>query len=261
MREVLEDVATGELTVTEAEAKLAGYATGDSGRFDAAREDRRGVPEAVLAAGKTPGEVANLAALALETTGRAIVTRTDEAHVEAVRERLTANHPDADCRFDERSAVFVAHTAGFEPPALDATVTVVTAGTSDAGPAGEAAIIAAEMGATVERVSDVGVAGIHRLFDTLSTLRAANVLVVAAGREGALPTVIAGLVNTPVIGLPISTGYGYGGEGEAALAGMLQSCSVLTSVNIDAGFVAGAQAGLIARAVDAARSSDDTIDR
>ena len=112
------------------------------------------------------------------------------------------------------------------------------------------------MGATVERVDDVGVAGIHRLFDALDRIRAADVLVVAAGREGALPTVVAGLVDVPLIGLPVSTGYGHGGDGEAALLGMLQSCTPLTVVNVDAGFVAGAQAGLVARAVSRARGAD-----
>lgn len=254
MREVLEAVAAGDYSVAEAEARLTGYATTEAGRFDAAREGRRGIPEAILGDGKTPEEVAELAVAALETTDRAIVTRTDDRQIEAIRDRLAADHPNAGWRFDERSAVFVVHGADFDPPAFDATVTVVTAGTSDAGPAGEAATIATEMGATVERVDDVGVAGIHRLFDALPSLRVADVLIVAAGREGALPTVVAGLVDVPVIGLPISTGYGHGGDGEAALAGMLQSCSVLTTVNVDAGFVAGAQAGLIARAIDAARA-------
>lgn len=250
MRDVLEALADGEYSVAEAEAELAGFATTEAGRFDAAREDRRGVPEAILATEKTPEEVAELAAASLETTGRAIVTRADEVQADAVRHRLETDAPDADWQYEERTGAGVAHAADFEPPSLDATVGIVTAGTSDAGPAGEAATIAAEMGATVDRVDDVGVAGIHRLLSVLPTLREANVLVVAAGREGALPTVIAGLVDTPVIGLPISTGYGHGGDGEAAILGMLQSCSVLSVVNVDAGFVAGAQAGLIARAVD-----------
>jgi len=105
-------------------------------------------------------------------------------------------------------------------------------------------------------VSDVGVASLARLLDALPTLRAADVVVVAAGREGALPTVVAGLVDAPVIGLPVSTGYGHGGAGEAALAGLLQSCAVLSVVNVDAGYVAGTQAGLVARAVGAARTGD-----
>jgi NCAIR mutase (PurE)-related protein len=246
MRDVLEALAAGDLSVAEAEAELAGYATSDAGRYDAARERRRGVPEGILAEGKTAPEVATLAATAVETTGRALVTRVDDAAAEAVRKRLD----EAVVEHDERSGVLLAHAPEFEAPDLDATVAVVTAGTSDAGPAGEAATVAAEMGATVERVDDVGVASLARTVDALGELREADVLVVAAGREGALPTVIAGLVDAPVIGLPVGTGYGYAGEGEAALLGMLQSCSVLSVVNVDAGFVAGAQAALIARAID-----------
>ena len=255
MREVLRALADGEITVGEAEARLAGYAPTGAGRFDAAREERRGVPEAILAEGKTPEDVADLVETAVETTGRAIVTRADE-------ERRTAATGAAppETTVTETAGAVVVHAAGYEPPDLDATVAVVTAGTSDDGVAGEAALIAGEMGATVERVDDVGVAGIHRLVDRLSTLRAADVAVVAAGREGALPTVVAGLVDTPVIGLPVSTGYGAGGEGEAALLGMLQSCSVISVVNVDAGFVAGAQAGLIARAVDSARREPGSAD-
>lgn len=254
MREVLRALAEGEITVGEAEARLAGYATTGAGRFDAAREERRGVPEAILAEGKTPGDVADLVETAVETTGRAIVTRADEERRTAA---TGAAPPEATVTRAEAAGAVVVHAAGYEPPDLDATVAVVTAGTSDDGVAGEAALIAGEMGATVERVDDVGVAGIHRLVDRLEVLRAADVAVVAAGREGALPTVVAGLVDTPVIGLPVSTGYGAGGEGEAALLGMLQSCSVISVVNVDAGFVAGAQAGLIARAVDSARADDD----
>ncbi|WP_135805879.1 nickel pincer cofactor biosynthesis protein LarB [Halorussus marinus] len=250
MRELLEAVAAGEVSPADAEARLAGYATDEAGRFDAARERRRGVPEAILGDGKTPAEAASLAATAVETAGRAIVTRTDPDQRRAIRDRLGEAHPDADVTVRDRSGVVVAHGPTFEPPSLDATVGIVTAGTSDAVPAGEAAAIAAEMGATVERIDDVGVAALTRIVDQLEALRATDALVVAAGREGALPTVVAGLVDTPVIGLPVSTGYGHGGEGEAALSGMLQSCTVLSTVNVDAGFVAGAQAGLIARAVD-----------
>jgi len=249
MREILEAVAAGDLSPTQAEAQLRGYATGDAGRFDAAREQRRGVPEAVYAEGKTTEEVAELVATAVETTGRGIATRIDDEQVAAVRETLDETYPDADVDYRERSAMLVVHAAPFDPPDVDANVCVVTGGTVDAGPAGEAAAVAAEMGASVDRVEDVGVASIARMFDQLDTLRAADVLVVAAGREGALPTVVAGLVDTPVIGLPVASGYGHGSEGEAALSGMLQSCTVLSTVNVDAGFVAGAQAGLIARAI------------
>jgi NCAIR mutase (PurE)-related protein len=254
MRDILEAVAAGEMSPEAAEAKLAGYVTGEAGRFDAARERRSGVPEAVLGTDKTPTEVGALVATSLETTGRAIATRLSETQTAAVRDHLGESHPDASVRLHDRANVLVAHGPDFERPELDASVGVVTAGTSDAVPAGEAAVLAREMGATVARVDDVGVAGLTRLTDRLADLRSQDVLVVAAGREGALPTVTAGLVDVPVIGLPVSTGYGHGGEGEAALAGMLQSCTALTVVNVDAGFTAGTQAGLVARQLDATRA-------
>ncbi|RRJ28566.1 nickel pincer cofactor biosynthesis protein LarB [Halocatena pleomorpha] len=254
MRELLESVAAGELSVEQAEAELAGYATGETGRFDAARGSRTGVPEVILAAGKTPEETASMVALAVETTGRAIVTRVDPSTAATIEDRLADAHPEAAIDHTDRSETLVVHGPSFDPPTLDADVGVVTAGTSDAGPAGEAATIVREMGARVTRIDDVGVAGIARLIDRLEQCRSQDVLIVAAGREGALPTVLAGLVDVPLIGLPVSNGYGYGGNGQAALSGMLQSCTPIAAVNIDAGFTAGAQAGLFARGLDTARS-------
>lgn len=249
MRDILSELAAGELSVDEAEAKLSGYITTEAGRFDAARETRRGVPEAILAEGKSTADVITLVQSALESSDRVIVTRVSDADLEAIEREL-----EVETVIDAKARTLVAHTTEYERPSLDARIAIVTAGTSDAPAAGEAATIATEMGATVDRIDDVGVAGIHRLFDHLDELRRVDVLIVAAGREGALPTVVAGLVNTPVIGLPTSIGYGHAGAGEAALAGMLQSCSVVTVVNIDAGFVAGAQAGLIAQSIAEARS-------
>jgi len=254
MRDILDAVAAGDLSPAAAEAELRGYATGDAGRFDAARVNRSGVPEAVLAAGKTTGEVADLATTSLETTGRAIVTRLDDHDRAALRQAVDEAHPTADLRVDDRAGLLVAHAPDFEGPSLDARVGVVTAGTADAVPAREAAVVVEEMGATVEHLEDVGVAALVRLTDRLDELRDKDVLIVAAGREGALPTVVAGLVDVPVIGLPVSTGYGQGGEGEGALLGMLQSCTALSVVNVDAGFTAGAQAGLHSRRLDEARS-------
>jgi len=246
MREILDAVATGELSPAEAETRLRGYATTGAGRFDAGRETRRGVPEGILAAGKSPSEVAALAQAALETTGHALVTRVTEADVAAVADEVadgvTLDH-------DERGRTVLARRPDYEPPALDATVTIVTGGTADAAVAAEAEAVLGAMGVDATRIDDVGVAHLGRVLDQVGRLRAADVLIVAAGREGALPTVVAGLVDTPVIGVPVSSGYGHGGDGDAALGGMLQSCTVLSVVNIDAGFVAGAQAGLIARAV------------
>jgi hypothetical protein len=254
MREILEAVAAGELSPAAAEAKLRGYTTDEAGRFDAARTHRSGVPEAVLGADKTPAEVAALAGTSLETTGRVLATRLDETQISAVRDHLAETAPAAETRTHDRAGLLVAHAPDFEPPDLDAQVGVVTAGTGDTVPATEAAVLAREMGATVDRIDDIGVASLARLLDQVSTLRTEDLLIVAAGREGALPTVTAGLVDVPVIGLPVSTGYGHGGDGEAALAGMLQSCTALSVVNIDAGFTAGVQAGLLARQLSSSRS-------
>ncbi|WP_436934350.1 nickel pincer cofactor biosynthesis protein LarB [Halovenus marina] len=254
MRDILEAVANGDLSPEEAETRLRGYATTDAGRFDATREQRSGVPEAVLGTGKTTAELVDLAATSMQTTGRAILTRLDDEQRAAVREHLTEQFSDANIEDHGRSQVLVARTAAFEMPDLAATVGVVTGGTSDAIPAGEASVIAQEMGVDIETFEDVGVASLSRVTDQLDSLREMDVLIVAAGREGALPTVVAGLVDVPVIGLPVSTGYGHGGAGEAALLGMLQSCTAISVVNVDAGFTAGAQAGLIARRIAASRS-------
>ncbi|MDZ5812476.1 hypothetical protein U4E84_14090, partial [Halorubrum sp. AD140] len=176
MRDTLEALDAGEIGVAEAESRLAGYATTAAGRFDAAREDRRGIPEAILADGKTPDEVAALATTAVETTGRALVTRADPDDTAAIRTAMAdadlgtggnadlGTEGDADSAaaptidHDERTDTVVVRAATFEPPALDATVAVVAAGTADAAVAGEAAVVAREVGATVDRVDDVGVA-------------------------------------------------------------------------------------------------------
>lgn len=252
MRDLLEAVAAGDLSPAEAEAELRGYVTDEAGRFDAARDRRRGIPEAIFALGKSPDQVASLATTALETTGRALVTRASDEQVEAVEARLETNRPNA--TIERRGSSLLVRAAAFEPPSLAATVGIVTGGTVDGAVADEAQIVCEDAGATVDRVDDVGVASLDRILDQLDRLRGTDVLIVVAGREGALPTVVAGLVDAPVIGVPVSSGYGYGGDGEAALAGMLQSCTVLSVVNIDAGFVAGAQATLIARAVCDRRS-------
>jgi len=254
MRELLEAVAAGDLSPAEAEAQLRGYATTGAGRFDAGREKRRGVPEAILAAGKSPSEVATLTRAALKTTSHALVTRVSEADVAAVTGEVD---DDVTVDHDERGRTLLARQPGYEPPMLDAAVTIVTGGTVDGSVAAEAEAVLEVMGVDAVRVDDVGVAHLGRVLDHVEQLRAADVLIVAAGREGALPTVVAGLVDTPVIGVPVASGYGHGGNGAAAVAGMLQSCTVLSVVNVGAGFVAGAQAGLIARAVDDARGESE----
>lgn len=252
MRELLEAVADGELSPGAAESQLRGYVTSEAGRFDTARTQRAGVPEVILATGKTTTEVVTLVETSLNGTGRALVTRADSTVTAAIEDRYD-DELDTTVAVDDRARTVIVRDAGFENPELDATVGVVTAGTSDAMPAGEAATILRAMGASVDRVDDIGVASLDRTLDQVPRLREQDVLIVAAGREGALPTVLAGLVDVPLIGLPISTGYGHGGDGKAALLGMLQSCTALSVVNIDAGFTAGVQAGLIARQFDKIR--------
>ncbi|UWG49029.1 NCAIR mutase (PurE)-related protein [Halanaeroarchaeum sp. HSR-CO] len=242
IQDLLADVAAGERTVEEARRALDGYTrVDDFARLDTGRADRAGIPEVVLGEGKSTDQLRAIAESFLDDRGHVVLTRVDGGAVGSL-EPLGSEadwHPD--------SNVLVLRATDYEPPECEGTVAVVSGGTSDVPVAEEAAVTAREMGCTVETYYDVGVAGIHRVLSEADALAAADSIVVAAGREGALPTVVAGLVDVPVIGLPVSIGYGHGGDGEAALAGMLQSCTVLSTVNIDAGFVAGAQAAQIAR--------------
>ncbi|MFB6194321.1 MAG: nickel pincer cofactor biosynthesis protein LarB [Halobaculum sp.] len=253
MRETLEALAAGELTPSEAETRLRGYATLDAGettaRFDASRDRRRGIPEGILADGKRPAEVAAIAETALETTGRALVTRADEPTADRVTSHLAETRPAATVDHDPRGRTILAESPDFTPPETDGEVAVVTGGGADAGPAREAATVARAAGPEVELIEDVGVANLDRLLDVVPDLDA-DCVVAVAGREAALPTVLAGRVAAPVIALPVASGYGVGGDGLAALLSVLQSCTVCSVVNVDAGFVAGSQAALVARATD-----------
>ena len=222
-------------------------------RADTGREGRKGVPEVILADRKRPEDSLAAARAFLDSRGRAILSRVPEPLIE----RLRAEHPDCDVTVFERSGVMVLKRPSFVPPAPGGRVGVLTAGTSDIAVAEEAQVVAAEMGCEVLAFYDVGVAGIHRLAEPLAVLRerAVDVIIVAAGMDGALPSVVCGLVDVPVIGLPTPIGYGLGGEGVAALMTMLQTCAPgLTVVNIGNGVGAGATAALIANRVAAARA-------
>lgn len=239
---ILERLAAGEIDVDEARDRLRGIArTGDIARIDTRYGQRTGVPEVVEADGKLDDDLVVIAAELLDGTGRAILTGVGND----VRRRLEAAADESE--WYERSNTLVLHDADFDAPEERGRIAVVTAGTSDIAVAERAVVIADEMGCAVDTLYDVGVSGIRRLFSELDRLDRCDCVVVAAGREGALATVVAGLIDAPIIGLPVSIGDGYGGDGEAALMGMLQSCTYLTTVNIDAGFVAGAQAAKIAR--------------
>jgi len=212
-------------------------------QVDTHRALRKGFPEVIFGAGKTPEQVVKLAAKLLEGEQRVLITRVTADHARAVRRKFkTAKHHElARCITLERSPA----------KARPGTIAVVCAGTSDLPVAEEAAVTAEIMGNQVERVTDVGVAGVHRLFGRLTTIQQANVIIVVAGMEGALPSVVAGLVSKPVIAVPTSVGYGASFGGLAPLLGMLNSCgSGVTVVNIDNGFGAGYAASQINQLIE-----------
>ncbi len=248
LEELLADVAAGRLAASAAVDRLKrfGYsAVGDYARLDISRAARKGVPEVVFAEGKSAEQLIGIVTRFLDHSPLVLCSRVSPEQAEALAGGVpgTVDH-------DERSSVVVVRREDEPPMPERGVVGVLAAGTSDVGVAGEAVAICRAMGVAVVSAFDVGVAGLHRLATPLDEMRAAGVaaIVVAAGMEGALPSVVAGLVDVPVIGLPTSTGYGLGGRGEAALLGMLQSCSPgLVVVNIDNGVGAGATAALIAR--------------
>ena len=209
---------------------------------------RCGIPEVVLAEGKDPGHLADIAIHHAEVAGRCLISRISPGQQEIIKERSGKRGLHLTYHVAAKMVVLSAPDS-IPPVPTGGVVGIITAGTSDIGVAEEAKVIAEEMGCRVCTAYDVGAAGIHRLFPALKDLLDAHVFIVAAGREGTLPAVVAGLIDRPVIGVPVSSGYGYMGQGRAALASMLQSCSVIAVVNIDSGFTAGAFAARIANMV------------
>jgi len=237
---LLHAVREGRTGVDDAMKTLRHLPYEDMGfaKLDHHRTLRTGMPEVIFAAGKTTEQVAAIFAHMALAGGNVLATRASQEHYDAVK-------------LVEPRAVFnrTARTITLEqatPPAGKGTIAVVCAGTSDLPVAEEAAITARIMGNTVELIADVGVAGIHRLLAQQSSLKQARVLIVCAGMEGALPTVVGGLVNAPVLAVPTSVGYGASFGGVAALLGMLNTCSPnISVVNIDNGFGAACIASLI----------------
>jgi NCAIR mutase (PurE)-related protein len=250
LRALLTAVAAGDAGVDDAVRRIAalpstGFTDLGFARVDHHRGVRTGDPEVVYGAGKTPGQVVEIVrSLVAHGARPALVTRASAETIEAVREEWPDAVADAGC------------VAVGPLPRPVGTVTVVTAGTSDEPVAGEAAFVARAFGAGVERVTDVGVAGIHRLLAAQQVLDAADCLVVVAGMEGALPSAVGGLVGVPVVAVPTSVGYGASFEGLAALLAMLNSCAPGVAVcNIDNGFGAGVFASRVARRAAAAREA------
>lgn len=209
--------------------------------LDLGRHVRTGVPEIVLAEGKKDADVRSAALTFVRATGRAIVTRLD-------RTIAWGRLPGVAMERHPGARILVLRRRGHSIEPTGGRVAVLTAGASDRAIADEVEVVAREMGCEVRSVRDVGVAGLTRVLDALTTLEPwdPHAYVVLAGREGALAPVVAGLVPGPVIAVPVSTGYGYRGRGEAALSTMLQSCAPLVTVNIDGGVIAGAVAAQVA---------------
>jgi NCAIR mutase (PurE)-related protein len=239
-RELLEKFRAGAVN---ADAILRAFQAAPVTEFPFAQVDmhralRKGFPEVIFGSGKTPEQVVEIASAIFEREKHLLVTRVTSAHATSLRERFAeaVHHEQARCVTISKEAA----------KKREGSIAVVCAGTSDIPVAEEAVVTAEVMGNNVERIYDVGVAGLHRLLRKLDQIQKANVVIVVAGMEGALPSVVAGLVSRPVIAVPTSIGYGASFGGLAALLGMLNSCgSGVTVVNIDNGFGAGYAASQI----------------
>ena len=247
---------TGELDTTETAKRIKNLHFEDIGyaRVDHARSSRQGFPEVVFGAGKTREQVVGIVERLVKHAPNVIVTRTDEATFGEVRNIVTEAEWHQSARLIRIQKDRTERGVG--------EIVVVTAGTSDIPVAEEAALTAEAMGNRVKRIWDVGVAGIHRVLSERQLLQSARVAIVAAGMEGALPSVVGGLVSVPVIAVPTSIGYGASFGGAAALLGMLNSCaSNVTVVNIDNGFGAGFVASLINRKWEPEKGADGSSSR
>ena len=242
LKKLLEAVKRGRVSVASAERSLRHFPAGQLGfaTVDTHRALRRGFPETVYGEGKTVSQIVAIVDRLAEAGQSALVTRVGPEVATALRSR----HPSVEYHAEARTLVVRRH----RPARLRPGVVVLTAGTTDIGVAEEAAVTAELMGEKVRRIYDVGVAGLHRLLAHQESLSGANVIVAVAGMEGALPSVVAGLVECPVIAVPTSVGYGAGAGGFAALLAMLNSCAPgVAVVNIDNGHGAGCLASLINR--------------
>jgi NCAIR mutase (PurE)-related protein len=244
LQQLLDHVRNGRIDSDEAAARISQMLTAQTfqdlgfARVDHQRELRQGFPEVVFGIGKTPDQIAEIAAEIVSRGHALLITRSTEDAFAAVRQKV----PGAVFHTLPRAITCSRH----DTPRGRGTIVVAAAGTSDLPVAEEACITAEVMGNTVDRLFDVGVAGIHRLLGEHARLAAARTVIVVAGMEGALPSVIGGLVKVPVIAVPTSVGYGASFGGLAALLGMLNSCAAGVSVvNIDNGFGAAAIASRI----------------
>ena len=252
MRKILEQLKKGKITLSTAEQKLREHFLDVYGvaRLDLGRDNRPGVPEVVIAQDKKMSHIEKIAAEFVANVGRVIISRLTPERAVEFKKKISKNKvlKKANLIYNDEAQVCIIRDQKFKLQHSGGKVGIITAGTSDIPVAEEARLIVEELGCYAFTAYDVGVSGAHRLVEPLKKMvkEKVDVLIVLAGREGALPTLIAGIVDIPVIAVPISTGYGIEGKGKTALYAMLQSCSPLVVVNIDAGFVAAAVASRIA---------------
>lgn len=249
IHDLLRAVRDGKISIEEAarSLRLSSLEEVEGACLDVSREIRKGVPEIILAEGKSIEELKEIARAFLTVNGRVIITRVTAEQASELRKALQSG---GSAKYNARGRILVIKDEKFTPASTSGRVAILTAGTADIGVAEEARTILEEMGCEVLVFYDVGVAGIHRLFPAMKRCIEADVgaLIVVAGMEGALPSVVSGLSTAPVIGVPSSSGYGVGGKGKGALVSMLQSCSPgLVVVNVDNGVGAAVAAALISR--------------
>ena len=237
-RKILQALQRGEIKLSDAEAQLKGFEDLGHSRVDLERDERNGIPEVIYGGGKTPEQIIGIMASMEAREQNILATRiAPEVAVEIIQ-----TYPAA--VYHELARLLELRT--FEPAQSTEKIAIVCAGTSDLSVAEEARLTAEFYGNTTERVYDCGVAGLHRLLASLDTVRSCRVVVVVAGMEGALPSVVGGLVKAPIIAVPTSVGYGANFDGLSALLTMLNSCaSGVSVVNIDNGFGAGLLASRI----------------
>ena len=255
IEEILKDFKKDKLSIEEAEGLLrANFIKNvkDLAQLDVFRETRTGVPEVILAHNKTPEMVLDITRSFLEERDFVIVSKFTTDHKDLLTQQFRENE-SLELDINDTAKIMTIKKRNYSFPRNSGKVGIITAGSSDIPVAEEAKTIIKAMGCETITSYDVGIAGIHRIFNPLSQMVKENVdiIIVCAGMEGTLPGVVAALVNVPIIGVPVSSGYGEGGQGKGALTTMLQSCSPgLLVVNIDNGFGAGVSAALIANRVE-----------
>jgi len=250
---ILDRFANGSLSLSDVEKEISIHAIekiGDIAKLDVGREMRKGMPEIIFAENKEYKDVIKIALAAIRRNGQTVVSRIRKTELSRVANALKKNSLVVEV--GRKSTTLLASDKSFGRKMIGAKVGIIAAGTSDIGVAEEAGLVAKAMGCEAMVSYDVGIAGMHRLFPALKEMMAQNVgaIVVVAGMEGALASVVTSMVDTPVVGVPTSIGYGFGANGIAALASMLQSCTLgLAVVNIDNGVGAGAYAASVAKRI------------